>query len=522
MNRKAVKYLRFSADEQSNYSIERQEMITASWMSHHDVELVDCFIDEGFTATNFDRPDFKKLYSFIEKNYRGIDYLVVADLTRFSREAGDALNIAKEIQRKYGVRIVSAGRGSVYDCTDHNSFFMMGLEFLLGNTENLKRMNDINSGIYAAKAIKQRYIGPHAPFGYRKEGRGKNVLLVPVEEEARVIRFMYEAFLKNVPSYIITADAVTMGFKATGNSALKKVLECPIYCSHQWVKAYKEQPAGLFPLKDQEPIIDVITWNRVQLKIKANNKPRISVADEMPLRGVLHCHCGKLLTGAPSKGKSGNYFYYYKCQDGSRHNNISAVKAHGKLQEIFQYMSLSGRQVKVIVSKSEKAFDIKMKDNSKTLADKQRELAKVEASLQSLEQKWIEEKVTFETYNRWFRDYTHQRSYLRAQVKSLSGNVDTSHSLLIKHIHELTDMGYIYTRANTVQKQQLVRVVFDNGLYFENGSYRTPFIIPQLSHNELIMREKQLLFVDKKGDFFSKIPSGGAGGGRTRVQTHLP
>lgn len=522
MNRKAVKYLRFSADEQSNYSIERQEMITASWMNHHAVELVDCFIDEGFTATNFDRPDFKKLYAFIEKNYRGIDYLVVADLTRFSREAGDALNIAKEIQRKYGVRIVSAGRGSVYDCTDHNSFFMMGLEFLLGNTENLKRMNDINSGIYAAKAIKQRYIGAHAPFGYRKEGKGKDMVLVPVEEEARIIRFMYEAYLKNVPSYIILADAATMGFKAVGNSALVKVLECPVYCSHQWVKAYKEQPAGLFPLKDQEAIIDVITWNRVQLKLKARNKTRVSVADELPLRGALHCHCGKLLTGAPSKGKSGKYFYYYKCQHGSKHNNISAIKAHDKLQEAFRYMSLSDRQVKVVVKKSEEMFDVKMKDNVKQLACKKRELEQVETSLHSLEQKWIAEKVTFETYNRWFGDYTRQRSYLRAQVKGLSAGVDSTHSLLINNVGALSDMEYVYTRSNTVQKQQLVRVVFDNGLYYENGSYRTPYLIPQLAHNELIMREKKVLFIEKKGDFFAKIPLGGAGGGRTRVQTHLP
>src|SRR5712675_3516871 len=159
MNKKAVKYLRFSTDEQSHFSIERQDMITSSWMGMHQIELVDTFIDKGFSATNFDRPDYKKLNAFIEKNYRNIDYLVVSDLTRFSREAGDAINTIKSIQRSFGIRIVSAGRGSVYDCTDHNSFFMMGLEFLLGNTENLKRINDINGGIYTAKAINQRYIG---------------------------------------------------------------------------------------------------------------------------------------------------------------------------------------------------------------------------------------------------------------------------------------------------------------------------------------------------------------------------
>jgi site-specific DNA recombinase len=99
MNRKAVSYLRFSNEEQSSHSIERQQMIAKSWMEHFNVKLVDSFEDQGFTATNFDRPDFKKLYAFIGKNYRTIDYLVVSDLTRFSRELGDAINIVKKIKR---------------------------------------------------------------------------------------------------------------------------------------------------------------------------------------------------------------------------------------------------------------------------------------------------------------------------------------------------------------------------------------------------------------------------------------
>ncbi|SRR5258708_1305601 len=122
MNKKAVKYLRFSSEEQSHFRIERQDMITGSWMQHANVELVDTFVDQGYSATNFDHPDFIKLYAFIEKNYRNIDYLVVSDLTRFSREVGDAINIAKKIQKTYAVKIVSAGRGNIYDCTDHNSF----------------------------------------------------------------------------------------------------------------------------------------------------------------------------------------------------------------------------------------------------------------------------------------------------------------------------------------------------------------------------------------------------------------
>jgi len=513
MNKKGVKYLRFSSEEQSHFSIERQDMITGSWMQHAQVETVDCFIDQGFSATNFDRPDFIKLNAFIEKNYRNIDYLVVSDLTRFSREAGDALNIAKKIQKTYGIKIVSAGRGTVYDCTDHNSFFMMGLEFLLGNTENLKRINDINSGIYAAKAIKQRYIGPRAPFGYKKEGRGQNTLLVPVPEEARVIRFIFQSYLRGVPVSDIEADARDMGLKGTRHCLIERILACPVYSSQQYVKAYKDQPGGLFPLKDQEPLIDLVGWTRVQEKLNKKTQIRVILHDDLPLRDVLHCHCGKLLTGAPSKGKSGKHWYYYKCNAASKHNNVSAIQAHQQLLEAFRYMSLTSKMVKSIILKSEHLLETRMKDKESQISRKQHELEKLEADLQSLERKWIAEQISFETYNRWHNDFTKQRNYLKAQIDQLNKHTSNSHTLLIENIDLLTDMRSVYLSAQkTSQKQELIRMVFDNSLYYKDRIYRTPYLIPELAHNELIMKEKRLLIINKKGDSREKIPLSGASG----------
>jgi len=523
MNKKGVKYLRFSSEEQSHFSIERQDMITSSWMQHAQVETVDCFIDQGFSATNFDRPDFIKLNAFIEKNYRNIDYLVVSDLTRFSREAGDALNIAKKIQKTYGIKIVSAGRGTVYDCTDHNSFFMMGLEFLLGNTENLKRINDINSGIYAAKAIKQRYIGPRAPFGYKKEGRGQNTLLVPVPEEARVIRFIFQSYLRGVPASVIEADARDMGLKGTRHCLIERILACPVYSSQQYVKAYKDQPGGLFPLKDQEPIIDLVSWMRVQDKLKKKPQLRVILHDDLPLRGVLHCHCGKLLTGAPSRGKSGKHWYYYKCNATGKHNNVSAIYAHEQLLEAFRLMSLTSNMINSIIMKSEYLLEARMKDKESQINKKQNELEKLEANLQSLERKWIAEQVSFETYNRWHNDLTKQRNYVRAQIDQLNKRSEDMHALLVKNIERLTDIENVYACCTTIaKKQELIRTVFDNSLYYQDRIYRTPYLIPELAHNALIMKEKRLLIINKKGDSLSKIPLSGGEGSRTPVQTSSP
>jgi hypothetical protein len=62
--------------------------------------------------------------------------------------------------------------------------------------------------------------------------------------------------------------------------------------------------------------------------------------------------------------------------------------------------------------------------------------------------------------------------------------------------------------------------VFEHGLYYQDHILRTPYVIPELAHNELILKEKDLLIIEKKRDFREKIPLGGGEGIRTPVQTY--
>lgn len=120
--------------------------------------------------------------------------------------------------------------------------------------------------------------------------------------------------------------------------AIDRVLANPVYAGLVKVELFKDLPGGLFPAI-HEPIVDKTTWTMVQSKMKKADKIKITVDDEIPLRGVVKSHCGTPLTGAPSRGKSGKYFYYYKCKH-SKHNNISAVKAHDQFLNACDLMSV--------------------------------------------------------------------------------------------------------------------------------------------------------------------------------------
>lgn len=500
---KAIKYTRFSSDGQSNFSIERQDSVIDNWLLFHKVEMIDTFKDEGHSARNFDRPDVQKLFSFINKHYRNIDYLVVSELTRFSREAGDAINMVKGIQHKYGIRIVSASRGAIYDVNDSNSFFMMGLEFLLGHSENIKRMNDINGGIYIAKAEKGKWIqGGPAPYGYTKVGSGDARKLEVKEEEAAIVKYIFNEFLMGKPPYIILQEVKEMGFHRSGNAAIQDILRNPLYMGYQHVKAWKNLPGGLFALKNFEPLISIEKWNRAQDRFKMRKK-NVLLSDQFPLRSVINCHCGKPLTAAPSRSRNGSYYGYYKCNTGG-HLNKKAETIHEQMEQIMDQLKVPERIINAVRLTTYKLLAEKMKDHKMRISALVSSINKTEADLQSLEQKFIANQVNFETYNRWHSNYSMKLAAMREERTRIDRDLDQAEVLVNANLDKVQDLKYLYTVADTVGKQQLIKKVFDNSLYYKKDRYRTAYIMPLFASNLNKLSELQLLEFDgmlpKSGD----------------------
>ncbi|MEC3880201.1 recombinase family protein [Parapedobacter sp. 10938] len=503
----AIRYLRFSQLGQSNGSIERQELYTDQWLKFNDVKLVDTFIDRGKSARTFDRPDFIKLKEFILKHHKTVDYLLVDQLDRFSREAGEAMSMVKLLQKKYNIQIVSVTEGITFDYDTPGSFFRAGLQLLLAEEDNINRSIKVKGGIYTAKAKEGRYVYKNAPFGYRKEGERKERRLVVEETEAKIVRFIYDAYLRDTPLYMIKEQARQLGFITKGNMAIERVLKNPTYAGLLKVESYKGNAGGLFD-GIHEAIIDKATWMMVQEKIKRPEKKRAILDDEIPLRGVLKCHCGNPLTGAPSRGKSGKYFYYYKCRH-SKHNNISAIKAHKQFLDACELMSLPISKVKKIRIASRASIDKEMENNRKKAIGKNKILQEVEEKLFSVEEKWIKNEINKETYDRWYSIYNNEVLNLKASIERLQDDQSRAFMILEDRLDLLTDMRHVYAQSDTLQKREFVNRVFDSNLYYEDGIYRTPTMLNILAHNHMEMKEKGLLIYEKKEGLHDEIPLSG-------------
>lgn len=505
--KRAIRYLRFSQLGQSNGSIERQEMYTDQYLQYNNIKLVDTFIDRGKSAKTFDRPDFIKLQAFIAKHYRSVDYLLVDQLDRFSRDAGEAMNMVKQFQRKYSIQIISVTEGIIFDYDTPGSFFRAGLQLLLAEEDNINRSIKVRGGLYTARAKEGRFLTREKPFGYVKVGEGKQRHLEVNELEAKVVRQIYDMFLRDVPLYKIKEAAYEMGFDRNGNMAIERVLANPVYAGLVRVEPFKDLPGGLFPAV-HEPIVDKATWQMVQSKMKKADKVKVVVDDEIPLRGVVKCHCGVPLTGAPSRGKSGKYFYYYKCKH-SKHNNISAVKAHEQFLNACNLMSIPEKKIKEIRNGCYASIEEEMKTNRKKAVEKKRELEEVKQRLHAVEEKWFKDEINKDTYDRWYSTYSDHILNLTAAVERLSVNPDKAFELLDNNLDMLSDVRYIYDKATTLQKREFVNKVFDGNLYYQEGVYRTPTMLDLLSHNASKMEEKGYLIYNKKRDNLSTIPQSG-------------
>ena len=80
-------YIRLSredGDKEESDSVGNQRKLLTEYVNKHDdFILYDVYIDDGFTGTNFNRPDFHRMIADIEDNK--VNCVVVKDLSRFGR-----------------------------------------------------------------------------------------------------------------------------------------------------------------------------------------------------------------------------------------------------------------------------------------------------------------------------------------------------------------------------------------------------------------------------------------------------
>lgn len=190
-------------------SISSQRLIIDRYLEGHpEMVPVDTYIDDGFTGTNFKRPELERLMHDVDEGK--IDCIVCKDLSRWGRERIETGNYIAKIFRDKDVRFIAVN--DHYDsltATGSDNHLLMPIKALTNDSFS----RDISLKVRSSQSVKRErgeYIAPFAPYGYKKDPENVNHLVID-EPAAKVVRRIFAMRIEGVSANAIAAELTAEG-----------------------------------------------------------------------------------------------------------------------------------------------------------------------------------------------------------------------------------------------------------------------------------------------------------------------
>ena len=191
----AALYMRLSKDDDGaaeSASIITQRKMLRSYAAEHGYVVFDEYVDDGWSGTNFDRPDFKRMIADIEA--KKVNMVITKDLSRLGRDYITAGQYTEIYFPSKGVRYIA-----IHDGYDSDSPYSDIAPFK--NVINEMYARDTSKKIRSAFATKMRdgaYIAAFAPYGYQKDPVDKNHLVVD-RQSGQVVKRIFRMAAEGAP-----------------------------------------------------------------------------------------------------------------------------------------------------------------------------------------------------------------------------------------------------------------------------------------------------------------------------------
>ena len=253
-------YVRVSHDEQKKYgySVKAQIDRIIRYAEETGSQLVEIYVDEGYTATKMKRPDLLRMLD----NLHTFDILVFTRLDRFSRNVLQA-NKMVEIMEEYNVAIKSIEEEDI-DTSTADGKFNFNLRVSLAQREAEKTSERIKS-IFEFKIKNGQPVSGNQPYGYMIETKENKKTIVKDPNLIPIIEDIFKYFSKH---HTVRG---TMTF-INGKYDIGKNYNCihRVLTSTEYYGLYEGNPT-YYP-----PYITEAEYRRNQELIKANIKERKS------------------------------------------------------------------------------------------------------------------------------------------------------------------------------------------------------------------------------------------------------
>ena len=461
-------YVRLSQEDMragESLSIEHQKLILTKYVREQGWNLVDTYVDDGFSGTDFNRPSVQRLLSDAQTGR--INLIICKDLSRFGRNYIEVGQYIDYIFPLHNIRFIALNDNVDTANRDSNAMEMMPVINLFNEwhaSSTSKKIKAVN----LANAKAGKYTCANAAYGYTKADDEKHTPIID-PEAAEVVRRIFKLRSQGmspraigdqlnaenipIPSDYRCQKKGIVNTKYTRHLwtqvQIRQILDNPIYLgklammrvtsvSYKNHKKVRKDPSEWVVTEDtHEAIISQELWDKVREAEKAvSHGKRDGKGVTQPLSGMLFCpDCGYKMKAAGRKRtlKSGELIRecYYNC---------SSYVLHGK--ELCSTHYISQKQIEAVIiadirsmaelvvkdeqtaraaflSKKEQQTSRQSKADIKKLNDSKHRLAELENLMQSVYEDRVMGKIPEHICVSFLEKYEAEQQELRAVIADL-------------------------------------------------------------------------------------------------------
>lgn len=381
IERIAATYAHVSTDKQrrDSISLDEQETRMLQYAEQHGILVPEEYrFREAASGLKSERLEYDKIRRLIQE--QNIDMLIVYSSDRHTRNAIHGKIFRAELRRSRaelhivtegGLADIMSAQGEFLN-TLKDAFNQYWLNKILETTQEKKKF-------YSEQGIP--FVQGHTPFGYRRVGKQMLAQAEVIEEQAAVVRRMFQWADEGMGIYAISRlleGTPTPGdikkntriIRSPGNWSLPtvyRILRNEVYMGIHYTHRDETRDAAdggrerVQVPKDQwkainvPAIIDRAQWERVQVRLEEGRKarPRSHTKYEYLLARRIRCgKCGYVMTGLPHKSSRQGVAYtrlYYRCSTNNTRGASAAPPCGSRMFLVLETDSIVWQTLKQVL-----------------------------------------------------------------------------------------------------------------------------------------------------------------------------
>jgi hypothetical protein len=384
-------------------------------------------------------------------------------MDRLSRNSLDCLSIRYKLD-KYGIELKS-----VTEPFDDSAIgtFTADLFSIIAQLDNNVRAE--RSVVGMKQALKEGRWLWEPPFGYNKEYINQKSYIRPNADKDMVIK-IYSDFISGKKQFEIENDLKLSGINLT-KQHINKILRNYIYIGKIKTSFFDEIINGL-----HEPIIDEVTFYKAQEIFNPNKKQKhnIKYIDLFPLKKLLLCpDCNRYLAASFSKGRNKRYPYYHCVTKGCAYKPIRADYAEYLFLEHLKTFEMDKKFINDLFEGAKEFLSGKQQDSKNLVTFIKREITTLEEKKSKIEELVIDGTFTKETYLKKSAEIDSEIINKKIQLAEYENQLLDVDGLISFGKQFFSNLSKFWTELDTPRKRCLQEMLFPEGIFLENKSFRT-------------------------------------------------